>query len=445
MPQINISGFTPLGGGVNWPKFQGPDSVYQGIDYVSLLHGKHAFKFGGEVRYASVERRLLSWKKGRFCSISGSGGNAFPGSTPLEDFLAGAPQLGRISFGPASAHTRRSGPMQVFSRMIGASLPNLTLNLGVRYEYVTPIREQHNLLGNFDPALGGLVQVGQQISSPYKGDHNNFAPRFGLAWDIFGEGRTVLRAGVGVVYDNISMETLLVQENTQNATAIGLATIPTGATIVVNGVSTPGTGTITVSSPTFPGGPLPSNSQLTEWLAEQRLQRAAVPGDSRRVAVTAVGTDPPPCNILGIDRNFRTPYVTTWTLGIQHAFTNNLSLDVAYVGNHASGLIGIRDLNQPILNWHADAQSGPVLCAVPLPRRHQLHVEFVPRKLQRPAGNCDAAIHSRVVVHRRVTRTLTAWTIPQRIRINSSRKTARIPNANMRVATMTCGIVSPWR
>jgi hypothetical protein len=50
-----------------------------------------------------------------------------------------------------------------------------------------------------------------------------------------------------------------------------------------------------------------------------------------------------------MDRNFRNPYVTNWTLGIQHAFTSDLSLDVAYVGNHGSRLPGIRDLNQPNL------------------------------------------------------------------------------------------------
>jgi hypothetical protein len=48
-----------------------------------------------------------------------------------------------------------------------------------------------------------------------------------------------------------------------------------------------------------------------------------------------------------MDRNFRNPYVTNWTLGIQHAFTADLSLDVAYVGNHGSRLPGMRDLNQP--------------------------------------------------------------------------------------------------
>src|SRR5580704_17107888 len=50
-----------------------------------------------------------------------------------------------------------------------------------------------------------------------------------------------------------------------------------------------------------------------------------------------------------MDRNFRNPYVTNWTLGIQHAFTTDLSLDVAYIGNHGSRLPGMRDLNQPNL------------------------------------------------------------------------------------------------
>ena len=73
-----------------------------------------------------------------------------------------------------------------------------------------------------------------------------------MAWDVTGKGTTVVRAGGGIVYDTISMETLLVQENVQNATTIGLATIPTGAPIVVNGVTTPASGTIAVSSVVIP-------------------------------------------------------------------------------------------------------------------------------------------------------------------------------------------------
>jgi len=52
------------------------------------------------------------------------------------------------------------------------------------------------------------------------------------------------------------------------------------------------------------------------------------------------------CNILAVDPNLKTPYVTNWDLGVQHAFNNNLSLEVGYVGTHGSRLTGFRDLNQ---------------------------------------------------------------------------------------------------
>ena len=49
---------------------------------------------------------------------------------------------------------------------------------------------------------------------------------------------------------------------------------------------------------------------------------------------------------MGIDRNIKTPYVTTWTVNIEHSFTPNLVLEIAYVANHGSRLVGIRDINQ---------------------------------------------------------------------------------------------------
>lgn len=351
MPQVNVAPFNSLGGGVNWPKFQGPDSVWQGSDNVSYLRGKHGLKFGLEVRHGSVHEGSFRGSKGQ---IFFNGGVAFPGSTQLEDFLAGDPTFGKITYGDPQRHETQwlyAGFIQDDWRLT----PKFTLNLGLRYEYEAPIREDHNLLGNFDPKLG-LVQVGKQISNPYNPDRSQFAPRVGMAWDVTGKGTTIVRAGGGIVYDTISMETLLVQENVQNATTIGLGTIPTGAPIVVNGVTTAPSGTIAVSSlrltnlnwngssvggaPIFPTAPIQC-------------------GDG-------VGNDPAPCDVLGIDRNFRTPYITTWSIGVQHTFTTNLALDVAYVGNHSGNLIGIRDINQgvPVLGSQT-ANPGPYTAAFP--------------------------------------------------------------------------------
>ena len=79
--------------------------------------------------------------------------------------------------------------------------PKVTVNLGLRYDYITPLRESNDLLGNFDPTVG-LLQVGKQISSPYNGDHKDFGPRIGVAWDVSGKGTTVVRAGASVIFDS---------------------------------------------------------------------------------------------------------------------------------------------------------------------------------------------------------------------------------------------------
>src|SRR6202035_5174183 len=63
----------------------------------------------------------------------------------------------------------------------------------------------------------------------------------------------------------------------------------------------------------------------------------------------AAKPDPAPCNIEAVDMNLRTPYVSTWTLTIQRAITNNMSLEVAYVGNHGTKLLGFANINQPPL------------------------------------------------------------------------------------------------
>jgi hypothetical protein len=78
---------------------------------------------------------------------------------------------------------------------------NITLNLGLRYEYQGVPSEANNLLGNWEPSVG-LEQVGKNISSVYHGDHNNFSPRLGVAWDVTGKGTTVIRAGGSIIRGN---------------------------------------------------------------------------------------------------------------------------------------------------------------------------------------------------------------------------------------------------
>jgi len=213
---------------------------------------------------------------------------------------------------------------------------NVTLNLGVRYEYQGVPSEAHNLLGNWEPGVG-LEQVGKNIGSIYRGDHRNFSPRLGVAWDVSGKGTTVVRAGGSIIYDLLSMSTFLSQQNTNNTVTLGVNVVPTGASLQVNGVTTPGIGTIVATGITLPGSQLNWNGSSVGGapIYPANITSLVACGDG-------VGADASPCDTFAMNRNYRTPYVSNWTLGIQHAFSGKLSLDMAYVGNHGTKLPGIR-------------------------------------------------------------------------------------------------------
>jgi hypothetical protein len=75
--------------------------------------------------------------------------------------------------------------------------------------------------------------------------------------------------------------------------------------------------------------------------------RAGSAGGGGRHAQVSLQTNNKPCSITAVDPNLRRPYATSWNLSVQHAISNDLSLQVAYVGTHATGLIGLNDINAP--------------------------------------------------------------------------------------------------
>jgi len=328
-------------GGFVWPKVQGPDARWQFVDHVSYTRGKHVFKFGGELHRDSFTGGAYAGGRGRLKFLGGGAwslNNGTVNSTPLEDFFAGEVAVGSVLIGDPTRHIHNWSEAGFFQDDWRIAR-NLTLNFGLRYEYSGVIKEEHNLLGNFEPTVGD-VQVGQQISSPYKGDHTNFAPRFGFAWDVFGSGRTVLRGGGGLIYETVNWESFLAFNNT-----LGLSSIPTAS---ATGAS-PGGGTIDVG-----------NIKVFPSVDQYNNTNNALPiFPSGNVPVNCTNN---PCTILAIDPNITTPYVASWSLNIQHAITTNVSLEVGYVGNHGSNLVGIHDINQPTVG--AGWASG---CAPPLP------------------------------------------------------------------------------
>ncbi len=347
LPRIGFAGaFVPGLGAFKWPKFQGPDTIYQGVDHVSYTMGKHQFKFGGDVHRNGVNGGAFGNARG---SITFLGGVALAptaanvnGSTALEDFFAGDPFKASVQVGNPTRdlHNWNYG---LFFQDDWRITKTLTINYGLRYEYDSVVSEAHNLLGNFDPnSPSGLIQVGVNgVSGPYSPDHKDFGPRFGFAWDVTGKGDTVLRGGGSLMYEALNWESFLAFNN-----AFGLTNVPTGA--VISGT---GTAAQTTAGGTITAGNLAIPPILPQWDSGVPLYG--------NVGSTSINCDPAvlgPCPIMSVVRNLTVPYVAYWTLDLQHSFTPNMSLEVAYVGNHGSNLVGIRDINQEALG--ADAGAG---------------------------------------------------------------------------------------
>ena len=212
-PVTSISGFGALG--VSGFTTDRLTQYYTFLDNLSYTRGKHLFKFGGEVRPQYFNGDALKNNSGTlgFGSVAAWGSSttatgcsvAAPcaAATALEDFMAGVPATGILLLGNELRKTSFQ-EYAVYAQDDWRILNRLTLNLGFRYEYNTVLKAQGNLLGNFDPTANTATDLIQATSS--KGVYTPFAhafePRFGFAYDVFGNGRTVLRGGVDIVYDS---------------------------------------------------------------------------------------------------------------------------------------------------------------------------------------------------------------------------------------------------
>jgi hypothetical protein len=355
LPTLSFQGGYSFQLGLGWPKTVGPDGVWQFSDSVSVLRGNHALKFGGEVLVNQSTNNVTANTKGPL---------RFNG---LQNFFSGNMNRALFTAGDFLRHLESKG-YGLFVQDDWRLTRSVTVNLGLRYELNTVLHESNNLIGNFDPNLG-LVQAGKQIGSVFNGDHNNFAPRVGIAWDIGGNGKTVLRAGAGIFYEQGSYDSFMALGN-----LLGLRTVPTGVALYTNGNTTPTTaggninlGAITFTGPAL-GSPTAPGTIKYNWAnngANTPIYNAA-PSCGDGTVTLSSGLVPQPCVVLGTDRNLRTPYISTWNIGIQRSVTANLSIDVSYVGNHATKLLGLKDLNQPrLVNGFSPGWGNPAVAGTP--------------------------------------------------------------------------------
>ena len=186
-PDFVISGGMVFGGITGFPQGRG-DTTFEYADTVSWTHGKHSMKFGAEFR--------------RFRNNNNNGGTGGTVNFPnLAAFLAGTPTSATQTSLPATPAFRVSA-LGTFIQDDIKLTSRLTINAGLRWEYNGVPNEIHNRMGIYDFAANRLSAAGTNgIDGPYQKQFTNFGPRVGFAYDPFGDGKTVIRAGVGLYYD----------------------------------------------------------------------------------------------------------------------------------------------------------------------------------------------------------------------------------------------------
>ncbi len=185
-PNITVPGAMSFGGISGEPQGRG-DITWQYSDTVGWIRRKHSIRMGGEFR--------------RFASNnlnSGTGGVLTFGT--LAAFLAGTPTQATQTSLPATPALRVNA-FGMFVQDDYKVSARLTLNLGLRWEYNGVPYEKHDRLSVYDFASNSLVQEGVGGAEPYGQQFTNFGPRAGFAYDPFGSGKTVVRAGFGIYYD----------------------------------------------------------------------------------------------------------------------------------------------------------------------------------------------------------------------------------------------------
>jgi hypothetical protein len=322
----SISGFSQLGRQTSNPQFQNPTSFDPKFNY-SWIKGRHSLKAGYE--FVAVRIEVLDvnplygadtyagqFSKPTCAQLSQPSGCSIASDSTsynLADFIFGTPST--IQLGDDFVSNMRQHVNSLYAQDDYRVSSHLTVNLGLRWEYATPIWDRDNNWTNFDPATNSLVKAtggsiyNRALVNP---DHKDFGPRLGMAYSV--TPKTVVRAGYGISYSFFNR--------------VGSAQEGINAPQAIFGL-------LTQSIPS--GGLVPAT-----FLNTQNSFTTAI--DS------AANFNPLVANIDYISADTRWPMVQSWFVSAQRELAKDTVVEVGYNGNHSTRLPIIADYNQAVPN-----------------------------------------------------------------------------------------------
>jgi len=355
---FNISGTAFIGRELFSPVVR-TETRYEWTDSLNFVTGNHTFKFGGDYASVNIPSAIFELNFAglyNFGGLSASSVGAFPtvGGVAPPDFTAvqqyglGLPTNYIQGFGnPVSQISNK--PIAWFAQDSWKIRPNFTLNYGVRYDY--ELTQQIAPVGVRDPFSGITLSPSDLLAAQdaigvqqgFPRDKNNFAPRIGIAWDIKGDAKTVVRAAIGIFYDHpllaIGFNSDIADAAQQqqgiltpvggpaptallNATQVFQGTVCTAAS--VNPLCPPGVFT--------PGAAATAQYQF----GRQRFNDQTFPGFGPVLPFT-----------LPVSKNFEYAYANQANFTVERQLTKDMSISAGYLFVGAHHLPHPLDINAP--------------------------------------------------------------------------------------------------
>jgi outer membrane receptor protein involved in Fe transport len=324
--EILYPGYYPNGPGQGIP-FGGPQNFVQIYEDVSRIFGKHNLRFGGSFEYLRDNRTFGAYETAGDYLGTGSTGSAVAGllSGDLHELQVAINPQGHFPgqtvteplTQPNFSRSFRYKESALYVQDAWKLRPRLTLNLGLRWEYYGVQHDKHPQLDSnfYFPSneintpqgfVDGSAQLAPNSSTGgfWSPQYKDFAPRVGIAWDVFGDGKTSLRGGYGIGYER----------NFGNVTFNAIQNPPNYETVSITSAS----GTIPISTSNL--GPFA--------------------GSSGTITL-------PPATLRVPLQNIKTAYAHMYSVSLEHQFSKNLVAGADYSGSRGENLYDVSVNNRP--------------------------------------------------------------------------------------------------